>query len=325
MSKIKYVGETALNALVEKIKSITGTVTEVMRFVGSLKELPKDNTSYNKGDVILVGTKEYVLNETDGNKVWVEIGDEGLWLNKNTIEIEHPTINNNSTKVDLGSIDGRQIGFTVDFSNLVTLDNLNNTFVAIRTQIQSILTTMVIKDSLNAFVKKEEVVVDNTKNVIIPKGNTQLQISKKLVSIGGKDITITIDFTDLYSKIDDNQEQLKDAIANYDTFNSNFNNAISNIEDKLSNINKSYAELDKMVYKINTETSATKGRIIMNIGDSTPIATNKFLNQNIVLDTKKFVDDLKAEFINTGFVHDDSNTKTTFEEITYEEIEKMFK
>lgn len=325
MSKIKYVGETALNALVEKIKSITGTVTGVMRFVGSLKELPKDNTSYNKGDVILVGTKEYVLNETDGNKVWVEIGDEGLWLNKNTIEIEHPTINNNSTKVDLGSIDGRQIGFTVDFSNLVTLDNLNNTFAAIRTQIQSILTTMVTKDSLNAFVKKEEVVVDNTKNVIIPKGDTQLQISKKLVSIGGKDISITINFTDLYSKINDNQKQLKDAIANYDTFNSNFNNAISNIEDKLSNINKSYAELNKMVYKINTETSATKGRIIMNIGDSTPIATNKFLNQNIVLDTKKFVDDLKAEFINTGFVHDNSNTKTTFEEITYEEIENMFK
>lgn len=325
MSKIKYVGETALNALVEKIKSITGTVTGVMRFVGSLKELPKDNTSYNKGDVILVGTKEYVLNETDGNKVWVEIGDEGLWVSKNDVTFKNQTINEKTKAVTVATIGTKNLILTFDFSNFVKEDELNRTISTLRSTIDSKIANMATKDSLNAFVKKEEVVVDNTKNVISPKGDTQLQISKKLVSIGGKDIAITIDFTDLYSKINDNQKQLKDAIANYDTSNSNFNNAISNIEDKLSNINKSYTELDKMVYKINTETSATKGRIIMNIGDSTPIATNKFLNQNIVLDTKKFVDDLKAEFINTGFVHDDSNTKTTFEEITYEEIEKMFK
>lgn len=56
-----------ITALEDKIKGVTGA----MHFKGVVTELPTDKTGYVKGDVIIVGEKEYVFNESD----FVEFGD----------------------------------------------------------------------------------------------------------------------------------------------------------------------------------------------------------------------------------------------------------
>lgn len=73
-----------------QIPSIDGLATETyvdnkvaglsgaMHFIGKVDTLPKSVSGYKSGDVILVGTKEYVC---DGSK-WVELGDEGIYALK---------------------------------------------------------------------------------------------------------------------------------------------------------------------------------------------------------------------------------------------------
>lgn len=283
MSKIKYVGETALNALVAKIKSITGTITGVMRFVGSLKELPKDNTSYNKGDVILVGTKEYVLNETDGNKVWVEIGDEGLWLSKNDVKANYVGVNEKTTSVRLGSIGNNIFSINFDFSNFITKDKLDNI--------------------VNAFVEKSTIHFNNDNNFKFDSDNQK--INKDIVVINDTGVEVEIDISDVYNQI----ISIRKNYIHKDT--------LDRLVVELKNDAKSYFTKSGNV--------TSDGHIPLSLTDNTAIAHIEKLNSDIVLDTKKFVEDLKTEFINTGFVHDNSNTKTTFEEITYEEVENLFK
>lgn len=343
MSNIKYVGETALNALVAKIKSITGTVTGVMRFIGSLKELPKDNTSYNKGDVILVGTKEYVLNETDGNKVWVEIGDEGLWLSKNAIEqirVSKPQqVTDNINRLYLFSVNSEVINLDVDFSKMASKDFVNNIIRIFNDNIDNRLKNFIEKTvplefntrykfnstdkqsitlpvlQIDAIKSKVTIDLSDVYNQInsIKTTNSEYdfyeptfefndnnghKIKQKYIIKSGKEAGITIDLTDVYSKID--------AIKT---------NSISNIE------------VNNILNKRNVLVKNGNGNIKLNLKGYTNIAyvNSPESHEIVTLDTEKFVNDLKAELINTGFVHDDSNTKTTFEEITYEEVENLFK
>ena len=342
MSKIKYVGETALNALVEKIKSITGTVTGVMRFIGSLKELPKDNTSYNKGDVILVGTKEYVLNETDGNKVWVEIGDEGLWLSKNAITqlgvSEPQQVTDNKNHIYLFTVADKDINLDVDFSKMASKDfvntQLDNYNTVVNNQLKNFIRTDVPRQTITTFkfnsVDKQSITnyaikidsieskltidlsdvynqIANIKRDVVRRdffeqmfkfNDSNHSISQKYLIEGGRTVTTLIDISDVYSKIDK---------INL--------NAIT--KDNINNV------LDKRGYFV----KYTENLITLNLKDHTKIADvdSNEPGDFIGLDTKKFVEDLKTEFINTGFVHDDSGTKTTFEEITYEEVENLFK
>lgn len=349
MSKIKYVGETALNALIEKIKSITGTVTGVMRFIGSLKELPKDNTSYNKGDVILVGTKEYVLNETDGNKVWVEIGDEGLWLSKNAIEqIRRPKpqqVTDNTNSLYVFSVNGEAINLDVDFSKMASKDFVNNLITSFDNTIDNRLKNFIEKTvplefnttykfnstdkqsitlpilQIGAIESKATIDISDVYNQInsIKTNNVKLDffeqifeftdskrsINQKYLIEGARTVTTLIDLSDVYSKID----FIKTNYLKID----NFNNVIYNLENKMKG------------HFTKSSNITSDGHIPLSLTDNTPIAHTDDIKKDIVLDTKKFVEDLKTEFINTGFVHDDSNTKTTFEEITYEEVENLFK
>ena len=53
-----------------------------MHFKGVVEELPVDLDTYEPGDVILFGTKEYVCVDNDGTKEWHELGDEGSHLTK---------------------------------------------------------------------------------------------------------------------------------------------------------------------------------------------------------------------------------------------------
>ncbi len=70
---------TAANAVI-KSKSYTDAefkkLSSALLFIGVFTELP-DTTEYSKGNVIIVGSKEYVLVEDEsGTKTWTEIGDE---------------------------------------------------------------------------------------------------------------------------------------------------------------------------------------------------------------------------------------------------------
>ena len=63
----------------EQVKNAIAGLTGAMHFVGVKNEVPTDNTGYKAGDVILVGSKEYVF---DNAKKWVELGDETEFVKK---------------------------------------------------------------------------------------------------------------------------------------------------------------------------------------------------------------------------------------------------
>lgn len=69
---------------VNDLKSQIGGVTGALHFKGVVEKLPEDLSTYNEGDVILVGNKEYVCNDEDGSESWVELGDEGSYALKTT-------------------------------------------------------------------------------------------------------------------------------------------------------------------------------------------------------------------------------------------------
>ena len=76
--------ESGLVKDVNDLKSQIGGVTGALHFKGVVEELPVDLSTYNEGDVILVGNKEYVCNDEDGTKSWIELGDEGSYALKTT-------------------------------------------------------------------------------------------------------------------------------------------------------------------------------------------------------------------------------------------------
>lgn len=76
--------ESGLVKDVNDLKSQIGGVTGALHFKGVVAKLPVDLSTYSEGDVILVGNKEYVCNDEDGTKSWVELGDEGSYALKTT-------------------------------------------------------------------------------------------------------------------------------------------------------------------------------------------------------------------------------------------------
>ena len=70
--------EGEIDTLQGQISGLTGA----MHFKGVLEELPEDLSSYNAGDVVVVGQVEYVCVDNDGEKSWYELGDEGSYLTK---------------------------------------------------------------------------------------------------------------------------------------------------------------------------------------------------------------------------------------------------
>ena len=93
--------ESGLVKDVNDLKSQIGGVTGALHFKGVVAELPVDLSTYNEGDVILVGNKEYVCNDEDGTKSWVELGDEGSYALKTTTINGQPL----SANVTLGAGD----------------------------------------------------------------------------------------------------------------------------------------------------------------------------------------------------------------------------
>lgn len=73
---------TTAEGEIDTLQGQIGGLTGAMHFKGVLEELPEDLSSYNAGDVIVVGQVEYVCVDNDGEKSWYELGDEGSYLTK---------------------------------------------------------------------------------------------------------------------------------------------------------------------------------------------------------------------------------------------------
>ena len=67
-----YNAESNKAATMSDITDTLANLTGAMRFKGVKESVPADNSGYISGDVIIVGTKEYVFDGTN----WVELGDE---------------------------------------------------------------------------------------------------------------------------------------------------------------------------------------------------------------------------------------------------------
>lgn len=81
--------KTTNDAVVKKnaddISTINGKITGLtgaMHFKGVEETLPADKSTYEAGDVVIVGNKEYVLTGEGESKAWHELGDEGSHLTK---------------------------------------------------------------------------------------------------------------------------------------------------------------------------------------------------------------------------------------------------
>ena len=81
--------KTANDAKVSANASAISALQEAMKsgvtFKGKLDTLPAAS-SYNNGDLIIVGAKEYICLVSGSTKSWVELGDEGTHLTKSTAD-----------------------------------------------------------------------------------------------------------------------------------------------------------------------------------------------------------------------------------------------
>lgn len=81
--------KTENDAKVSANASAISTLQEAMKsgvtFKGKLDSLPAAS-SYSNGDLIIVGTKEYICLVSGSTKSWVELGDEGTHLTKTTAD-----------------------------------------------------------------------------------------------------------------------------------------------------------------------------------------------------------------------------------------------
>lgn len=85
----KKVNDPKVTKNTEDIATINSKITGLtgaMHFKGVLEALPEDKTSYEAGDVVIVGSKEYVLTGEGETKEWHELGDEGSHATKEYVD-----------------------------------------------------------------------------------------------------------------------------------------------------------------------------------------------------------------------------------------------
>lgn len=77
-NEYKTANDAAVGANADEIKSLKSAVSSAMHFIGEKAEVPTSG-EFADGDVILVGSKEYVYGTKVGTdqKGWIELGDEG--------------------------------------------------------------------------------------------------------------------------------------------------------------------------------------------------------------------------------------------------------
>ena len=85
LNSYKTANDAKVSANASAISALQEAMNSGVTFKGKLDTLPAAS-SYNNGDLIIVGTKEYICLVSGSTKSWVELGDEGTHLTKSTAD-----------------------------------------------------------------------------------------------------------------------------------------------------------------------------------------------------------------------------------------------
>lgn len=85
LNSYKTANDAKVSANASAISALQEAMKSGVTFKGKLTSLP-EASSYNNGDLIIVGTKEYICLVSGSTKSWVELGDEGTHLTKTTAD-----------------------------------------------------------------------------------------------------------------------------------------------------------------------------------------------------------------------------------------------
>nr|DAG32962.1 MAG TPA: hyaluronidase [Caudoviricetes sp.] len=85
LDSYKTTNDAAVSKNATDISNLQTAVKAGITFKGKVDTLPAV-TNYENGDLIIVGTKEYILSDDAGTKTWIELGDEGSHLTKATAD-----------------------------------------------------------------------------------------------------------------------------------------------------------------------------------------------------------------------------------------------
>ena len=85
LNSYKTANDAKVSANASAISALQEAMKSGVTFKGKLTSLPAAS-SYNNGDLIIVGTKEYICLVSGSAKSWVELGDEGTHLTKSTAD-----------------------------------------------------------------------------------------------------------------------------------------------------------------------------------------------------------------------------------------------
>lgn len=85
LNSYKTTNDAAVGKNATDIANLQTAVKAGITFKGKVDALPAV-TDYENGDLIIVGTKEYILSDNAGTKTWIELGDEGSHLTKATAD-----------------------------------------------------------------------------------------------------------------------------------------------------------------------------------------------------------------------------------------------
>ena len=85
LNSYKTANDAKVSANASAISALQEAVKSGVTFKGKLDALPAAS-AYNNGDLIIVGTKEYICLVSGSTKSWVELGDEGTHLTKSTAD-----------------------------------------------------------------------------------------------------------------------------------------------------------------------------------------------------------------------------------------------
>ena len=85
LNSYKTTNDAKVSANASAISALQEAMKSGVTFKGKLDALPAAS-AYNNGDLIIVGTKEYICLVSGSTKSWVELGDEGTHLTKSTAD-----------------------------------------------------------------------------------------------------------------------------------------------------------------------------------------------------------------------------------------------
>ena len=85
LNSYKTANDAKVSANASAISALQEAMKSGVTFKGKLDTLPAAS-SYSNGDLIIVGTKEYICLVSGSAKSWVELGDEGTHLTKSTAD-----------------------------------------------------------------------------------------------------------------------------------------------------------------------------------------------------------------------------------------------